>query len=112
MEASDNRKEKGYQINEQENKAMNFTFSVGKLMLPKKYISYKQTNLNLMAEFLGQQNLHSGRTFVDMAPVVQLIIYSKMRMDFAYRFPLFNDLERSYPRGWMLRLEYNWFSVW
>ena len=112
VHAKNNRNEKGYEIDKSRAEAINFTFSAGKLMLPKEYKTYKQTNLNLMLEFPGQTNQQTGRTFLDMAPVVQFIFYSQMRMDLAYRFPLINDLARTYPRGWLLRMEYTLFNLW
>ena len=112
VKASNNRNEKGYEIDKSKAEASNFTFSIGKLMLPKEYKTYKQTNLNLMMEFPGQTNIQTGRTFLDMAPIVQLIFFSQMRMDLTYRFPLINDLSRTYPRGWLLRLEYTLFNQW
>jgi hypothetical protein len=91
--------------------AINYTLSVGKLMLPKKYIAYKQTNLNLMLEILGQTNLQTGRSYLDMAPAAQLIIYSKMRVDLGYRFAVNQTLYRQETQGFLLRLEYNFFNV-
>ena len=40
--------------NELGDNATNYTLSFGKLMYPKKYTSFKQTNINLMVEFAGQ----------------------------------------------------------
>jgi hypothetical protein len=112
VKAGDNRNQEGYKIKEKESEAVNYTMSVGKLMLPKNYITYRQTNLNLMLELPAQTNLRTGKTFVDAVPIVQLIFLSQLRMDMAYRFPLSNNLDRTYPRGWMLRLEYTIFNVW
>jgi hypothetical protein len=91
--------------------AMAYTLSIGKLMLPKQYTSYKQVNLNAMVEFLGQTNFSTGRTFVDVAPVIQFIILSKMRVDMGYRICLDNTLYRTSPQGGMLRVEYNLFNA-
>ena len=52
--ALDNKPNYKFPITES-NSAMNFTLSVGKLMLPKVYTSYKQVNVNLMLELLGQR---------------------------------------------------------
>lgn len=92
-------------------KAVNYTFSIGKLMLPKDYVSYNQTNINAMVELLGQTNLSSSRSNLDVAPVIQFIIKSKMRVDFGYRIPLSNQLYRMYNGGGMVRFEYNLFNV-
>jgi len=79
--------------------------------LPKTYVHYKQTNVNLMGELLGQTNFKSGKTFVDVAPVVQFIFLSKMRLDLSYRFALQNALQRSASNGALVRLEYNFFNA-
>lgn len=111
IRGADNRPKEGYKLSAVHRDALAYTASIGKLMLPKEYISYDQVNLNLMVEALGQTNLHSGKSFVDLAPVVQLIIQSRMRVDLGYRFPLVNDLSRTASRGAMIRLEYNWFNA-
>ena len=80
-------------------------------MLPKEYTSYEQTNLNLMTEFLGQTNMSTGKTYLDIAPSVQLIFKSRMRVDLGYRFTLISELERTTPEGAFLRLEYNIFNA-
>ena len=64
-----------------------------------------------MMELLCQSNLHSHKTFVDIAPVVQFVLFSKMRIDLGYRFSLVNDLFRSASNGGLLRVEYNFFNV-
>lgn len=91
--------------------AVNYNLSIGKLMLPKEYKSYEQTNLNLMLEMLGQTNMGNGKTFLDLAPTIQFIFLSKMRIDAGYRFALLKDLERTTPGGFLLRFEYNIFSA-
>ncbi len=91
--------------------ALGYTISAGRLMLPKNYTDYRQTNLNFMAELLGQVNLNSGRSYLDLAPSVQFIFFSQMRLDIGYRFPLLNDLLRTSNNGFLLRFEYNFFNV-
>jgi len=91
--------------------AINYTLSVGKLLFPKEYVSYNQVNVNGMLEFLCQSNLYSGKTFIDMAPVIQFIIKSKIRFDLGYKYSVSNTLERSAPNGLLFRFEYNLFNV-
>jgi len=91
--------------------AINYTLSAGKLMLPKAYVTYKQTNLNLMVEVLGQTNLQTGSTYLDIAPAAQLIVNSRMRFDLGYRFALISTLYREETQGFLVRLEYNFFNV-
>lgn len=92
-------------------KALNYTLSFGKLMLPKEYKDFGQTNLNLMLEFLSQFNF-SGKYYVDVAPSVQLIFNSRTRVDVGYRQELGTTLLRTAPNGVFVRLEYNLFNAW
>ena len=110
LHASDNGKEK-FLFGEKNRSAIGYTLSVGKLMLPKEYTSYKQTNVNLIAELLGQTTLGNGYSYLDFAPSVQFIINSRLRADVGYRFPLISKLHRTAPRGILVRLEYNIFNV-
>lgn len=110
LHAADNGKEKFIYTNPNRN-AVNFTLSAGRLMLPVEYTSYRQTNFNLMLEMLGQTNLGDGNSFLDMAPSVQFIFLSRMRVDVGYRFPLVNKLSRTASSGFMVRLEYNIFNA-
>ena len=110
LHAQDNGKEKFLFGNKSRN-AANYTLSVGKLMLPKVYTSYKQVNMNLMFEVLGQTNLNKGYSFLDIAPSVQFIFNSRMRFDLGYRYPVITKLHRTAPEGALIRLEYNFFNV-
>lgn len=91
--------------------AVNYTASAGKLMLPKEYRTYGQTNLNLMVEMLGQTNLRSGQTVLDLAPSVQFIFGSRTRVDLGYRIPVVTSLYRNMQPGGLIRFEYNFFNV-
>ncbi len=110
LHALDNGKEK-FLYGPGNRNALNYTLSAGKLMLPKEYTSYKQTNMNLMVELLGQSNLKTGNTYLDMAPSVQFIFNSRLRVDVGYRYALIKKLERTSPNGFLFRLEYNFFNV-
>ena len=93
------------------NNAMNYSFSAGKLMLPKKYTGYNQTNFNLMLEFLGQRLNENGKSYLDIAPSVQFIFFSRARLDIGYRHEIYSTMERSAPNGFVFRLEYNFYNV-
>ena len=91
--------------------ATNYTFSVGKLMYPKKYTSFKQTNINLMLEFVGQTINDNGKSYLDVVPAVQFIINSQARIDLAYRHELMSSMIRTAPNGVYLNFEYNFYNV-
>jgi hypothetical protein len=64
-----------------------------------------------MLEILGQANLNTGKTYLDLAPAAQLIFYSRFRLDAGYRFPIITDLQRTAPGGAFVRVEYNIFNA-
>jgi hypothetical protein len=74
--------------------AFNYSLSAGLLVLPVEYTSYKQTNLNLYAELLGQQSLDKKKYYVDLAPAVQLIFNSTYKLNLGYRFQLKSNMIR------------------
>ncbi|MBP6755571.1 MAG: hypothetical protein KA210_05430 [Bacteroidia bacterium] len=93
------------------NNATNYTLSFGKLMYPKKYTSFKQTNINLMVEFLGQTINANGKSFLDVVPSIQFIFNSQARLDFAYRQELISSMVRSAPNGFYLNVYYTFFNL-
>jgi hypothetical protein len=95
----------------QADQAMNYSISTGRLIFPKHYLSYKQTNLNLMVELMGQHLLANRENFVDMAPAIQFIFNSQSRLDFGYKFQLYSNMQRVAPNGFMIRFEQLIFNV-
>jgi hypothetical protein len=95
----------------QSDNATNYTLSIGKLIYPKKYTSLKQTNINVMLEFLGQRLNGNGKSSLDMVPSVQFIIYSQARIDIAYRRELYSNIYRTAPSGFMIKFEYTFFNL-
>ena len=93
------------------NKAINYSVSVGRLLLPRAYTGYKQTNLNLMVELLGQSLPENEKYFADIAPSVQLIFNSQTRVDMGYRHELAGNMLRTGPNGFLLRMEHLLFNV-
>ncbi len=66
--------------------SMNYILSTGYLLLPRNYTDYRQTNVNLYVEVLGQQALDRSTHFWDLAPAVQFIIKSTSKVNVGYRF--------------------------
>jgi hypothetical protein len=92
------------------NNAVNYILSTGHLFWPVHYTNYKQTNLNLMAEIIGQ---HSGNSayYNDMALSVQAIFNSQTRLEGGYRFQMNGNMTRFATSGFLLRLEHTFFRV-
>lgn len=91
--------------------AFNYSASIGTLVLPHSYTSYKQTNLNLMLEILGQTLKDNGKAYLDAAPAIQFIINSQARLDFGYRQQLMSSMYRTAPNGFLVRFEYLFFNA-
>jgi hypothetical protein len=95
----------------QSDNATNYTLSIGRLMYPKKYTNFKQTNINTMLEFVGQTLNENGKSYLDIVPSVQFIINSQARIDVGYRQELYSSMLRSAPNGFYLNLDYTFFNV-
>jgi len=111
LKATDNGNNNKFVYGKQESQAINYTLSVGKLMLPKEYKDYRQTNFNLMLEFLNQVNTGSGKYYMDIASSVQMIFNSQSKVDIGYRRELSATLLRTAPNGFFIRIEHNFFNV-
>ena len=95
----------------QPDKAINASISAGRLLLPKNYTGYGQTNVNIMAELLWQHLIGSGKSYLDIAPSVQFIFNSQLRVDLGYRKELYGNLTRVSANGCILRIEYLLFNA-
>lgn len=88
-----------------------YSLSAGYLLFPKKYTNYEQTNINLYAELLGKSNPGKGQYYMDIAPAVQFIFNSVLRVDLSYRTPLTNRMLRNTQNMYLVRVEYNLFNI-
>lgn len=106
-------KKRSVLFSEDKNKsqAISYTFSAGKLFLPKEYVSFKQLNVNGMLECMGQYNFNLKKSYLDAAPVLQFIINSKTRVDVGYRFHITKNLYSVMGNSLLLRFEYNLFNI-
>ncbi|MBC8987148.1 hypothetical protein H9X96_15345 [Pedobacter sp. N36a] len=96
----------------QPNQMLGYSFSSGYLMLPFVYKNYNQPNFNLYFEVLGKTNPENGRSYVDFAPAVQMIINSRTRIDLGYRFQVAGNVANRYNKNmYMVRAEFNFYNV-
>lgn len=86
--------------------AFNYSLSAGYLLLPRNYTSYRQTNVNIYAELLGQQTLDRKQYYVDLAPALQFIFNSNAKLNMGYRFQLSGDMHRMAEQSWQFSFEY------
>lgn len=85
--------------------SLNYSVSAGYLLFPRQYTDYRQTNLNLYLEWLGQQTLDRKSYYLDMAPALQLIFNSNAKLNLGYRFQLSGSMQRMTRSSWLLSFE-------
>lgn len=96
----------------QPDQLISYTLSSGYLVLPVVYKNYNQPNFNVYFEMLGKTNPVTGRSYLDFAPAVQVILNSRTRIDLGYRFQVAGDIANRYNRNmYLLRAEFNFFNV-
>jgi hypothetical protein len=99
------RNSKTIYVPERNYQSINYTVSGGYLLLPKEYTDYKQLNVNLYTEFIGQQTLDRRTWFIDVAPAVQLIFNSNTKLNIGYRFQLDGNMDRMADQSVLVSLE-------
>jgi len=90
---------------------LNYSLSIGQLLLPLNYVNYNQPNFNLYCEFLGKINTNNKENYLDIAPALQCILNSVFRIDLVYKYQLYGNMTRLNTRTISLRLEYNFFNA-
>jgi len=90
---------------------LNYSLSAGYLLFPRNYTNYKQVNVNLYAELLGQKSLDLNRSFLDVAPAVQLIFNSQAKLNAGYRFQVNGNMNRMSNNSWLLSFEWLWLNA-
>jgi len=91
--------------------AFQYSFSNGLLVYPKHYSTYKQTNVNLYLELLGQKLLSGNGQYLDAAPAIQLIFNSQAKLNLGYRFPLLDKTNRMSNSQLYLNADYMFFNA-
>lgn len=85
--------------------SFNYSLSAGYLVFPLKYTSFRQTNFNLYLELLGSRALDKKLYYVDLAPAMQFIFNSTIKLNFGYRFQLDGNMHRMATQSYMVSLE-------
>jgi hypothetical protein len=87
--------------------ALNYNLAAGYLLLPRQYTSYRQTNLNLYVELMGQQGLEQSDYMIDLAPAVQLIFNSATKVNLGARFQVGGNMSRVANQNYFISLEHS-----
>lgn len=91
--------------------AMMYSLSAGYLVFPKSYKNYKQVNFNLYTEFLGGSLLDKSGSFLDIAPAVQLIFNSTVKLNAAYRFQLSGNVDRYNTKQFLIGIDWSFLNT-
>ncbi len=91
--------------------AVNYSLSSGYLVFPINYQSYRQTNMNVYVELLGQRALDRDAYYIDLAPALQFIFNSNSKLNLGYRFQLGSNMERMTAQSWLLAYEYTFLNA-
>jgi len=105
------RNDKALYTPERNYQSVNYTFSAGYLLFPRNYTDYRQINMNLYAELLGQQTLDRSTHYWDLAPAVQFIFNSTSKINLGYRFQLNGTMERMSKESWLLSYEWAFLNA-
>jgi hypothetical protein len=100
-----------HQHHEVADRALNYSLSAGYLVLPFEYKSYKQLNVNVYTEFLGQQTFGKKTYFIDAAPAIQFIFNSNSKLNLGYRFQLGGTANRSLEKSFLVSFEHTFFNA-
>jgi hypothetical protein len=98
-------------IPERNYSSVNYALSAGYLLLPIRYTDFKQTNLNLYVELLGQQTVDRRTHYIDMAPAVQFIFNSISKLNIGYRFQLSGNMDRMTNNSVLVSYEYTFLNA-
>jgi hypothetical protein len=85
--------------------SLNYILSAGYLLLPRKYTSYRQLNLNLYTEFIAQQLLDGKGYYFDMASALQFIFNSNFKLNIGHRTQLSGNMSRMTHNSWQISIE-------
>jgi hypothetical protein len=85
--------------------SVNYSLSGGYLLLPKEYTDYKQTNINIYTELLGEKSLDSKKYCIDLAPALQVIFNSNFKVNLGYRFQVSGNMSRMANNSWLVSFE-------
>lgn len=93
-------------------RSLNYSVSAGYLIFPRTYRDYKQANLNVYLELLGQRLIGENLFFVDIAPALQVILGSRTKINLGQRFQLEGNMGRMARRSWLISVETSFLQAW
>ena len=91
--------------------AFYYSLSAGYLLLPFNYSDYKQTNLNLYFETIGMKGLDKGDYMLDVAPALQIIFNSNLKINLGARLQATGNMVRPGENNYFVSVERTFLGV-
>jgi len=85
--------------------ALYYSLSAGYLLFPINYSDYKQTNLNLYLETIGMKGFDKGDYMLDLAPALQLIFNSNLKINLGARLQVTGNMLRVGENNYFIGVE-------
>ncbi|HKP33014.1 MAG TPA: hypothetical protein VJT83_09810 [Chitinophagaceae bacterium] len=90
---------------------LGYSLSAGYLVFPREYTSFKQTNLDIYLEVLGNNSLDKSENFVDLAPAIQFIFNSNTKLNLGARFEATSNITRIAKNRFLISIEHTLLNV-
>jgi len=91
--------------------AFYYSLSAGYLLFPLNYSDYKQTNLNLYFETIGMKGLDKGDYMLDVAPALQIIFNSNLKINLGARLQATGNMVRPGENNYFVSVERTFLGV-
>jgi hypothetical protein len=85
--------------------ALNYSLSAGYLLFPRDITNYKQTNINLYVEALGMRGIGGQDYMLDLAPALQFIFNSNLKINLGARFQTKSNMIRIAENNYFISFE-------
>lgn len=85
--------------------ALSYNLSAGYLLFPRDYTNYNQTNVNLYLEALGMKGINGQDYMLDLAPAIQFIFNSNLKINIGARFQTSGNMIRVGENNYFVSIE-------
>jgi hypothetical protein len=91
--------------------ALKYSLSMGYLLFPFTYRDYDQTNINIYIEMLGMKGIQKKHDMIDVAPAVQFIFNSNLKLNLGYRVQVKGNMQRVGEKFFFFSVERTFLGV-
>lgn len=84
---------------------LNYNLSAGYLLFPMSYTNYKQVNVNIYFEAIGMKGFEGNDYMLDLAPALQFIFNSNLKINAGARFQAAGNMLRVGEKNYYIGVE-------